>query len=600
MPDGKELLLTNLCKLWENGITETEKDIRPYWTPESKEYSDKLWLPTKMNSYEDTKIFPVQKSWFDTERILPLTIDPSWYQSVHFPKSSKEKDTPITTIKIRIFPSKSEKDQLNRWFGMFRYTYNNTLVALKVLSSRMNPVNWLITPKKFDFQWYIGSYVTEILDTLHKFTVDSVGDENLANEIMNNASKKINRKKKCTKGHSEKSIKLNNMSVRRFVEKVQINDSSEFFVDQSKSRREILRDFIKTMDDPKYFYDESKTEKTWSPEWCTNFPVKMFRGAINLLTQDINSGFSNGNFELNMRLKTKKDKRYILNSDQWNTERIPFPSELNGIRGYYRVGRKKISLDTIFGYLQEDSSEQRSYQIIKDEFGKYYLNIPVSPTFFSDLKETVKEIGKTQTRRFSTCSLDPGVRTFMTLYGVNHVMKIGEKSNLKIYDLLELEDLYKSKLSHELTRKMNKIYKKKVVRNRRRIKGLVDELHRKTISFLTSNYETILLPDFRVSEMVTGKKISKVTKRQMLALRFYVFKQRLFDKCTKKDVDYKLGSEAYTTKTCSECGHLTNVGGSEIYACSNSECPMYEIELDRDVHASRNYMIRCTADAQQP
>ena len=346
----------------------------------------------------------------------------------------------------------------------------------------------------------------------------------------------------------------------------------EFYADPKKSRQELLKEFNEN-GNSKYAYDETKEEIIWTPEWCPKFPSRMFRGTIDLLTQDINSSISNGNYRLNMRVKTKKDENYIINSDQWNGINTPFPSELNEINGYYTIGHKRIPLMRIF-----EIPEHRSYQILKDEENRYFLNMPVTNSFFYELKCRVKKIipseNQTKDDRFDICSLDTGIRTFQTLYGLNHVVEIGTKDCYRILELLKLED------------------KKKHIR----VRNLVDDLHRKTVSFLASNYKTILIPNFGTSGMLRGK-IPKDTKREMQAFRFYVFKQRLIDKCKKTGTNLKFVSEAYTTKCCSECGTLTDIGTSKIFKCRNQNCPLSEIELDRDFNASRNIFIRNVGSA---
>ena len=283
-----------------------------------------------------------------------------------------------------------------------------------------------------------------------------------------------------------------------------------------------------------------------------------------------------GNYKLNMRVKTKKDKNHIINSDQWNGgKNTPFPSELSEMNGYYTIGHKRIPLDKLFKTL-----ERRSYQILKDENNKYFLNLPVSNSFFYELKCKVKKIvhseNQTTDDRFDICALDSGIRTFQTLYGLNHIVEIGSNDCYKILKRLKIGDR-----SFGLKKKL--IGKK--------IKNLVDDLHRKTISFLTSNYKIILLPNFGTSGMLGGK-ISKGTKREMQAFRFYNFKQRLIDKCAKTGTVLKIVSEAYTTQCCSECGVLTNPNDSKIFMCLNMNCPLFRVEIDRDFQGGRNVFIR--------
>ena len=49
----------------------------------------------------------------------------------------------------------------------------------------------------------------------------------------------------------------------------------------------------------------------------------------------------------------------------------------------------------------------------------------------------------------------------------------------------------------------------------KKLKNLVSELRWKTISFLVENYNMIILPDFRVSQMIRSRKLARITKRLM-------------------------------------------------------------------------------------
>jgi IS605 OrfB family transposase len=599
-------------------------------------------------------------------------------------------------MKIRLFPTNEEKEILDKWFGMTRYVYNQSLISLKVLTEK-NPLNdfygivdnltktcinvkddgtvnlniflnpifnpdqnkckfVLISGKNkgkecgkncFNFEYCLTHSKKKISPTCKfimikgknkgsqecgkkcgnsGFCVTHSTKNSKCKKILktgNNAgkecgkncgdsdfcplhSKKIEKresideredecsfvskktKKKCGKKCSGelcdahlkifekskiKNLEPSKIDIREFVRRVRVDDSVDYFADPKKSREELLKEFNEK-GKSKYVYDDKKEDIIWSTEWCPKFPSRMFRGSIDLLTQDINSCISNGNYELNMRVKTKKDKNLIINSDQWNSN-IPFPSELSGMNGYYTIAHKRIPLSRLFKNL-----ERRSYQILNDEENKYFLNMPVSNSFFYEMKCKVKKIipseNQTTDNRFDVCALDPGVRKFQTLYGVNHVVEVGSHDCYKILNLLKLGD--KSRPEEQ-----------KAIR--KKIKNLVDDLHRKTVSFLTSNYKTIFLPDFGTSEMLKGN-ISANTKREMQTLRFYTFKMRLIDKCSKKGVELKIVSEAYTTQCCSECGVLTKIGESENFDCSNRNCPLSGVELDRDFNSSRNILIR--------
>lgn len=154
-------------------------------------------------------------------------------------------------------------------------------------------------------------------------------------------------------------------------------------------------------------------------------------------------------------------------------------------------------------------------------------------------------------------------------------MNIGVNDITVLYDLLLETD-------------KEGISKKKKSKLRSRIKHLVDELHWKTIGYLTQNYDTILLPEFPISQMVRKKNISKRTKRLMYSYRFYQFKMRLESKCIENGCQLLIVDESYTSKTCGGCGcQNEKLGGSKEF-----ECPSCGVEIDRDANGARNILIK--------
>ena len=110
--------------------------------------------------------------------------------------------------------------------------------------------------------------------------------------------------------------------------------------------------------------------------------------------------------------------------------------------------------------------------------------------------------------------------------------------------------------SLELTRLLLEIDKKEIPYYLwKRIKNLVSELHWKTISFLIENYDTIILPDFRVSEMIRSRKLNRITKRLMCMFSFS-FKEKLKYKCDVYSKKLIIVDESYTSCTCGVCGTI--------------------------------------------
>jgi transposase len=185
-----------------------------------------------------------------------------------------------------------------------------------------------------------------------------------------------------------------------------------------------------------------------------------------------------------------------------------------------------------------------------------------------------------------TCALDPGIRKFQTIYSEDKVLSIEpDKAKIKrLYSILDkFQELRKKKKIKQKT------YDKKRCRVQARLTNLVDEMHYKTIAYLTKNYTSILLPSFETQDMVGSKKLHRKVKRDMMNFSFYKFKQRLQHKCSiLKHCNVSIINEAYTSQTCGYCGSL-NKTSNEVIHCSNCKK-----SFDRDINGSRNIYIKYT------
>ncbi|MFS8873894.1 transposase [Synechococcus sp. R50.1] len=123
--------------------------------------------------------------------------------------------------------------------------------------------------------------------------------------------------------------------------------------------------------------------------------------------------------------------------------------------------------------------------------------------------------------------------------------------------------------------------------------NLVDECHRKVAAFLTDHYRLIFLPTFESAQMVAkaGRKFGSKTARAMLTWAHYRFKQFLKFQARKKNVVVDV-SEAYTSKTCTRCGHIhTQLGGAKVFVC-----PECNHKLPRDWQGALGVFLRALRD----
>lgn len=172
----------------------------------------------------------------------------------------------------------------------------------------------------------------------------------------------------------------------------------------------------------------------------------------------------------------------------------------------------------------------------------------------------------------SVCGIDPGVRTFLTVYSDTECLEIGSNNGLKkYYDKIEKVNRQFNTDQLRNTTKYKKIMKK----INRKIDNKVTDMHLKAGKFLCTKYDTI-----KLGNMSTNSESN-------LMLSHDRFRQRLAYQAKKYNVKLEIVPEYMTTKTCSNCSNKQNVGNSKIFHCN--KCGM---ETGRDINAAKNIRYR--------
>jgi putative transposase len=201
---------------------------------------------------------------------------------------------------------------------------------------------------------------------------------------------------------------------------------------------------------------------------------------------------------------------------------------------------------------------KHAIKIIRDE-NKYYLSLlseiePINPTIKKDV-----------------IALDPGIRSFLTGYNPEgEILDICQSSEL---DKIMRRIRYLKKL-----RKSTKhIYAK--------LKNKIKDMHCKIAKYLTAEYKRILLPIFETRN-IQQSNLNRVSKDNLSCLSHYKFKCRLRNKAELNNSEVFICGERLTTKTCSRCFRITDVGSSKTFKCSQCDNLM-----DRDINAAKNILI---------
>jgi putative transposase len=221
-------------------------------------------------------------------------------------------------------------------------------------------------------------------------------------------------------------------------------------------------------------------------------------------------------------------------------------------------------------------------KLLLDKLGRFYLSIAYH-----------EPVCESQAGKEEWCSIDPGVRTFMTIYSPTpgQCYKLGDKDISRVYRLCKHMDNLTSKRDKETRRRNRKAMNKALIRIRNRIRNLVDEVHKKVVSFLLSRFQNIIIPPFEVKNMTRriDRKINSPTVRKMICWSHYRFRQRLlFKSKLLAGVSVHIMGEEYTSKTCTHCQYVKkDLGGSKTFRCSC--CGLI---ADRDVCGARNILMK--------
>ena len=375
-------LTTKSLKILDQVLTSKEKVLTPFWTSHSKETSEKLWLPTKIDcvdsvlnsSFESSKA-PMGKSWFSIKKKHPQKKNSlmTSFQSSQFslPDSMDSKVTQLKTkygkpppvalktlktLKIRLFPNQEETKKLKMMLEQYRWYYNATVAIV--------------------YQHYGADKITDI------------------------------------KSYS-------NRSVRDLIRKYEYTEEEfEHLVFQS------------------FEYKEERDETPIPPWWNKNeVHSRLPRGASDKFTSSLNSAISNyknGNvkhFEMKFMSK-KKPTEYLHFEDK------SFPSFIRKIKSNYWFTNSNGRRDRIS--FSDITTIEKGIEIIYEkDTGRYFLHYPVDRNWFPEEDRRNESQVKFISKGDRIISLDPGVRKFLVGYDPRgESIFIGEDAHIELTELL--------------------------------------------------------------------------------------------------------------------------------------------------------------------
>ena len=299
-------------------------------------------------------------------------------------------------------------------------------------------------------------------------------------------------------------------------------------------------------------------------------PKHVREGAVDELVDAFKINFKRESpFEIKFRSK-KKDQSIVIPHSSISSYKN------NNLRLYPTMLSSSLKM-----YAKINITFDYDCRMEMNRLGQFYLLVPFHKTLQS-VYACDNQAG--------IVALDPGVRTFLTSFGIKSnetiIRKIGDHDMTRIYRLC----IHLDNLVSKYQKNKKQSFKMAERRLRKRIKNLVKEVHCQSASWLCKTFKNVIIPPFAVSNMVKKEKrcITKKTVRQMLTWSHYSFRQRLIYKATQLGSTIHVLGEEYTTKVCTNCGFYNpRIKGEKIL-----NCPCCRIKVDRDISGARNIFMK--------
>ena len=552
-------------------------------------FKDDIFLPDYNSSLND-KIVKDNNTWFNINIYKDNNIIKIPELNEKYLIDKKEKEEKINSDKITLILNKEQQHILKLWFKCNDNMYNETIKFIKnnylIFKEEFNNSNvikdfFIANNKKNELYKKIKSVLNNVKSILKDKSIKK--NKNVKNK-NNKRDKKI---EKLNTLRNIKTIKCIDILSKNIILEFELIELKKEIDEHKKKVDLFLKNKAYTMSNNKfklnycnirtYFLKDKRNEiiKNCKSE-IINKDIKIkthiLDCAIKIACSNYQSSitnFDNGNIK-HFRIRYWKDKRstrIIEIENCYFTKNSLCPSIFGDIKGYLKHGNKKINFNF--------NDIKKSCKLHYDKKTKEYLLFV--PKNIINIKNTDK--------RNDIIGIDPGLRTFMTCLSENELIKI---CNIK---KSRLEELINKKIKLEKI-KINNIKIKKLKKStNKRIKGLVNELHWKSIKFLTDNYKNILIGDLSTKRIVCNNNsvLKEYNKQLAYSLSFFKYRERLSYKCSIKDCNYIKVNEYYTSKTCSLCSYYKeNLGSDKVYNCSNCNSI-----LDRDVNGCRNIILKC-------
>ena len=182
-----------------------------------------------------------------------------------------------------------------------------------------------------------------------------------------------------------------------------------------------------------------------------------------------------------------------------------------------------------------------------------------------------------------TVSIDPGVKSFLTLYDPKgQVVQFGTNDmKNKLKNIYLKIDKYKS-LLYSKNKLCKRRLRKRIMYYNNKFHNLILEIHNKACRYIYKNYNNVLISN------ISSVRSCKKNNRNLLSWNHGKFLERLKHHMHKHGKKINIVTEEYTSKTCGNCGNIDEqLSNKDIYMC---KC--CNLKIGRDVNGARNILLK--------
>ena len=588
---NSNIQMQSLNQILDQELIIKEPILKPFFNSSLKEISKKLWLPIKT----DLQVFSLNSL---NGSLLNSGLSLQALKMKNMQKEKQEMNSQMTSWKLlqSLQPDTTEVESIKKSRVPKKMKDNELLQEKK-------DIKQILRARKFRIKFIDKRTISflrlcfEAYDTFYNLSVKEINKKyNDRKQEFINSKTCINTNCKNTK--TDNSWHCNEHLNNTIHWKLNIN-TIEFRKILPIDKESILKDeYLKKFINIPYDLKNEAIEHAiiaYKTNVCS--VVNGTKKNFELKERNINQAFENKHFDLPFDFLDIKNsyinicKNGILAQYRDSIENERKDNKKNKILNTNNWCKLSLSKRSITIINEQYTKDKCFFKICKSKNSKYYLIMT---------KNSQKE--KYENKK-NIISLDPGVRTFQTCYDPTGIIiesgtLVKSKIESIIKDIDKCEVIINDPINKTKRRKNNK---KKKIKKYKKISNIVDNMHNQLSSYLTKNYNNILVPQLPVKKLVrkwdnkkneepklVNRVINSITSRIMNYLSFNKFLIKLKSLCSLRNTKLFIVDEIYTSKTCGRCGYIkTDLGSNKTYKCNDCN-----LEIDRDYNGARNILLK--------